>query len=325
VGRAAVERAYWSLPASAFEYWAHAACILPIDDWPWFAGRRRRYRDAVYTGGHHAGEAAVSEARARLAEGPVTATDLGGARSSSGWWNWSEVKAAVEQMLASGEVVVVERRGWKRVYDLAERAIPAHLLEKEPTSEECNAWKVAAAGAHYGVATRADLADYYRLKKAWVDEVIGDTGLVPVTVVGWTERAWADPVALQELADGRLRGRHRTTLLSPFDSLVWDRAHTLRMFGFTHVFEAYVPAARRRFGYYAMPVLAGGRIVGQVDPGRSGTTLVAKRVSVASAAAVPQVAAALLEAATWVGCDAVAVESVEQAELRPALLQALAG
>jgi len=324
VGRPAVERAYWSRPAQAFEYWAHAACILPIDDWPWFAGLRRRFRKATFTGSHAPSPAALREARARLAERSVTVTDLGGGRKSSGWWNWSDVKGAVEQMLAWGEVVVVERRGWKRVYDLAERAIPAHLLENEPTDQECNAWKVASSGARNGVATRTDLAKGYGFKKAWVDDVVDNSGLVAVTVEGWKEPTWADPSALQELAEGRLRGRHRTTLLSPFDSLVWDRAHTARMFGYTHVFEAYVPAVKRQFGYFAMPVLAGGRIVGQVDPGRSGTTLVAKRVSVESPAAVSSVAAALREAATWVGCDAVAVESVEQAKLRPALVKALA-
>jgi uncharacterized protein YcaQ len=312
------------MPATAFEYWAHAACILPIDDWPWFEGRRQRYRaaDRLRRG---ADTKALREARARLAEGPVTTTDLGGGRREPGWWNWSAIKAAVETLVSWGEAVVTERRAWKRVYDLAERVIPAELLEKRPSEAECNAWKVAAAGAHYGIATRADLADYYRLKKVWVDESVGDTGLVPVRVRGWEEKAWADPVRLQELADGQLRGRHRTTLLSPFDSLVWDRAHTLRMFGFTHVFEAYVPAAKRQFGYFAMPVLAGGRIVGQVDPARQGRTLVAKRASVLSAAAVPSVAAALREAATWVGCDAVVVESVEQPELRRALERAVAG
>ena len=325
VGRDAVERAYWSRPATAFEYWAHAACVLPIDDWQWFAGRRRRYRNATYTGSHRAGAKAFREARARLADGPVTATDLGGARSQSGWWNWSEVKSAVELMLSAGEVVVTERRSWKRVYDLASRVIPPELLDKDPTDAECNAWKVASAGAHHGIATRADLADYYRLKKAWVDEVVADTGLVPVRVQGWSEDAWADPVALHDLADGRLRGRHRTTLLSPFDSLVWDRAHTLRMFGFTHVFEAYVPAAKRQFGYFTMPVLAGGHIVGQVDPARQGKTLVAKRVSLESPAAVAPVATALREAARWVACDAVVVESVEQAELRRQLQAAVAG
>ncbi|MBV8693829.1 MAG: YcaQ family DNA glycosylase [Actinobacteria bacterium] len=324
VGRAAVERAYWSRPASAFEYWAHAACILPIEDWPWFEGRRRRYR-TQYPLRHGADAKAVRQARARLADGPVTTTDLGGGRREPGWWKWSAIKAAVESLLMHGEVVVTERRAWKRVYDLAERAIPAELRDKQPSDAECNAWKVAAAGTHYGVATRADLADYYRLKKAWVDESVGDTGLVPVRVRGWSEPAWADPVLLQELADGQLRGRHRTTLLSPFDSLVWDRAHTLRMFGFTHVFEAYVPAAKRQFGYYAMPVLAGGRIVGQVDPSRQGTTLVARRVSLESPAAVASVASALREAATWVGCDSVVVESVEQPELRRRLQAALAG
>ena len=99
--------------------------------------------------------------------------------------------------------------------------------------------------------------------------VVGETGLVEVLVPGWRGPVWADPEALAALGT---RGRHRTALLSPFDSLVWDRARTLRVFGFQHRLEAYVPAPKRVHGYYAMPLLAGGRLRGRVDPGRDGST-----------------------------------------------------
>jgi uncharacterized protein YcaQ len=126
---------------------------------------------------------------------------------------------------------------------------------------------------------------------------------------------WADPAALAEAP----RGRHRVTLLSPFDSLLWDRKRTRRMFGFEHTLEAYVPRAKRVHGYYAMPLLAGGRLVGRVDPVRQGQTLVARQLSLDSAAAVAPMARALREAAEWVGCSAVEIGQVNRPDLVPRL------
>jgi len=114
------------------------------------------------------------------------------------------------------------------------------------------------------------------------------------------------------------------TLLSPFDSLIWDRKRTRRMFGFEHSLEAYVPKHKRVHGYFTMPLLADGRLVGRVDPARDGTTLVARRVSLDKAAAAEPMARALREAATWVGCDEVRLERIEPAEHAPRLLAALA-
>jgi uncharacterized protein len=127
-------------------------------------------------------------------------------------------------------------------------------------------------------------------------------GLVPVEVEGWKQPAWADPAALAS----PVRGRHRTTLLSPFDSLVWDRPRTRRLFGFTHALEAYVPAPKRVYGYFTMPLLAGGRLVGRVDPKRVGSTLTA-RAWLEHPSAMGPLDQALEEAAAWVGCDAVDV------------------
>ncbi|MGY0018113.1 winged helix-turn-helix domain-containing protein [Streptomyces sp. cg35] len=318
VGRKTIEAAYWT-DRHAFEYWSHAACILPVEEWPHFAFRRRAYRTRPHWH-HDLPDGAYDQVIKQLrAEGPLTATELGGAKNKGEWWDWSESKVAVERALMYGEVVCVERRGWKRVYDLAERAIPAELLHDDLDDQECVRRLVRQAGEALGVGTRADIADYHRLKSEQFDAVIQETGLVPVTVQGWSKPAWADPAALASAP----RGRHRTTLLSPFDSLIWERARTERIFGFTHRLEAYVPKPKRVHGYFAMPVLSGGRLVGRVDPAREGATLVAKQVSLDGAKAVPAVAGALLEAAAWVGCDSVRVERVDAAALKPALVKAL--
>ncbi|MBN0045922.1 YcaQ family DNA glycosylase [Streptomyces actuosus] len=319
VGRRTVEDAYWT-DTHAFEYWSHAACILPIEEWPHFAFRRRAYRDRPHW--HHelpdgAYEQVVKQLRA---EGPLTATELGGAKRTSEWWDWSGSKVAAERALMYGEVVCVERRGWKRVYDLAERAVPAALLHDELDDAECLRRLVRLAGRSLGIGTRADIADYHRLKGEQVDAVIADSGLVPVTVAGWGKPAWADPDALESVP----RGRHRTTLLSPFDSLIWERARTERIFGFTHRLEAYVPKPKRVHGYFAMPVLAGGRLVGRVDPAREGRTLVARQVTLDGPKAVGAVAEALVEAASWVDCTNVRVERVDDPALREPLTAALA-
>ncbi|WP_328431619.1 MULTISPECIES: winged helix-turn-helix domain-containing protein [unclassified Streptomyces] len=322
VGRQTVESAYWKaasdLPHS-FEYWSHAACILPVEEWPHFAFRRRAYRNRPHWN-HDLPDGTYDQVIKQLrAEGPLTATELGGAKRTSEWWDWSGAKVAVERALMYGEVVCVERRGWKRVYDLAERAIPDALLHDELDDRECLRRLVGLAGRSLGVGTRADIADYHRLKGEQVDSVIADSSLVPVTVEGWGKPAWADPAALEALP----RGRHRTTLLSPFDSLIWERARTERIFGFTHRLEAYVPKPKRVYGYFAMPVLAGGRLVGRVDPAREGRTLVARQVTLDGPKAVPAVAQALAEAASWVDCTDVRVERTETPELREALSKEL--
>jgi len=321
VGRAAVEAAYWSEPASAFEYWSHAACVLPLEAWPLFAFRRREMRGRVW--GRPVPEAERAEVLRRLAErGPLTSRGLGEReRAREGWWDWAPMKVAVEALLAGGEVVCTRRESWQRVYDLPERAIPPALLAQDLDDEACLRGLVEAAGRALGVATRAARADVHRLRVRHVDAVVADTPLVPVRVAGWRERAWAHPEALAALGAG---GRHRTTLLSPFDSLVWDRARTARVFGFEHRLEAYVPAPKRVHGYFAMPLLAGGRLVGRVDPARDGATLVARRVSLAGAAAVAPLAAALREAAVWVGCHGLAAQRVDPPALAGPVRAALA-
>ena len=327
VGRAAVEETYWGRPARAFEAHAHAMCIVPIELWPHFAARRRRSAGWVHPRRppeDRAMHAVLAELKAR---GPLTATDLGGSRSKAPrpenvWWHWSAEKIALERLLAIGQVVCVDRRAWKRVYDLTERAVPARLRAKAEDDATCHATLVAMAADRLGVGTLADLRGYFGgMSLPAARAAIDRAKLVPVTVRGWSGEAWASPKALRALSAG-IRGAGRTTLLSPFDSLIWDRPRTARIFEFAHKFEAYVPGPDRVHGYFVMPVLAGGKLVGRVDPGRSGTTLVAKRVS-GEPAAAKQIARALAEAARWVGCDDVSVTEARPAPFKAALREAL--
>lgn len=324
VGRASVEEAYWD-GASTFEYWSHAACILPMESWPMFAGRRR-YFQARGIRWHEVPQSAVQEIHARLVnEGPLTTAHIGGAKQSGYWWDWSAAKVAIEWLLDVGTVVVARRTGWRREYDLAERVVPEHLRAADLDDEACVVAMVREGARTLGVGTAGDIADVHRIKKADVQRCAGAAGLVSVRVDGWGEPAWATAEALGFLA-ARPRFRHRTTLLSPFDSLVWHRPRAERIFGMEHRLEAYTPAHKRVHGYFAMPVLHQGRLVARVDPKRERDGLHARRVTFesTSAAAIEGTARALVEAATWVGASRVVIGEVVPAAARPRLERALA-
>jgi uncharacterized protein len=347
ISRAQIEQAYWHPGRpTAFEYWSHAACVLPLEEWPFYGFRRRAFARRGMRW-HQSHPAVCDRVLARLrAEGPLTATELGGAKNGGAWWDWSDTKIAVEWLLDTGDVICARRSGWRRVYDLPERVLPADLAAVELTDGECVARLAGVAARALGLVTRADLADYQRVKQNGSelrhDEADGPVlttagaaeaaGLVPVEITagrtGVPHRAWADPAVFQlgsEPGSGVApRGRHRTTLLSPFDSLVWDRKRTLRVFGFEHSLEAYVPPAKRVHGYFTMPLLAGGRLVGRVDPAREGKTLVARKLTLDKPGAAEPMAQALAAAASWVSCDNVKLQQVEPANLEPRLRSALA-
>ena len=338
IGRTAVESAYWN-GDSAFEYWSHAACILPMSEWPWFAFRRRHYARKGQRW-HGVPTKALKGIVKRLrAEGPLTTRDLGGAKKSGEWWDWSEAKIGIEWLLDIGEVIVSQRTGWRRVYDLPERVVPVDLREQRdwadddgihgPSDAECLRRLVELGGHSVGVGTAADIADIHRLTATQALGHIGDTDLVEVTVVGWGQRTWASPQALDWLGSSS-GARSRTTLLSPFDSLIWNRDRMERIFDMPHRIEAYTPAPKRVHGYFAMPVLHGGRLVARVDPGREKGVLVAKKVTLETTGAgtpvrgsIEGAAKALREAATWVGAEGVRIDEVVPATAAGAMRSAV--
>ncbi len=253
-----------------FEYWAHEASLLPFDLHPLLRWRMNR-ADRGETGwtrmrafaGERRPEAMALLARIR-AEGPLAAADFEAHKGQSGWWEWSDTKSALEWLFWAGHVTTATRRGgFERVYDLTERVLPAAIVDL-PTPGETEAHRALierAARAH-GIATDAELRDYFRQSPEDARpaiRVLAEEGvLLPVEVPGW-RHAWLH-------RDARLPRRIETrALLSPFDPLVWERARTERLFGFRYRIEIYVPAEKRQHGYYVLPFLLGDRLVARVD------------------------------------------------------------
>ncbi|GAB7189027.1 hypothetical protein ATKI12_8858 [Kitasatospora sp. Ki12] len=245
----------------AFEYMAHAASLVPIADWPLWNFRRHhtRTRDLDWR--------PDTQVQARLIgtiadRGPLTMRELRGEESPSQGWSWGPTKTAVEYLLWTGQLVCVTRRRWHRVFDLPERTIPAHLLKQEPDDHTALTQLLTKAGRAMGISTTDDLADYLRISKDRVLSVIEDTPLQPARVTGWADQAWIHPAASEHLdhptiADARFIG--------PFDNLIWHRPRVRRLFGFDHILEAYKPASKRQYGYYAMPLLHADRLVARAD------------------------------------------------------------
>lgn len=259
-----------------FEYWAHAASWLPVASHPLFRWRMATFHGTLggpaYVarwrawGGAHAEYVArvLAEVRER---GALSAAQLSDPRRRAGeWWERRSVgRQALEWLFARGELAAWRNRGFERVYDLPERVIPRAVLARPaPSPEDAQRQLVASASKALGVATLGDLADYYRIGKphaaARVAELVEAGELVPVEVEGWREPAYCAP-GVRPLPPNRTHA----TLLSPFDSLIWERERTRRVFGFDYRIEVYVPAAQRRHGYYVLPLLLGDALVARLD------------------------------------------------------------
>jgi uncharacterized protein YcaQ len=251
-----------------FEYWAHVAAIVPgrqhrLFRWKMASGHEWKAIDriAVEKPGF------VEEVKARIRDsGPITAADLEQRVGKKGsWWSWDDGKLVLEHLFHRGEVVAVRRRrDFARQYDLPERVLPASSLDA-PTPSESDARKelLTLASRSLGVATLDDLTDYHRQRtiacRPLVAELVEEGRLLPVRVEGWSKPAYLHPDASTP------RAVDACALLSPFDSLVWYRQRTERLFDFFYRIEIYVPAPKRIYGYYTLPYLLGDRLVGRVD------------------------------------------------------------
>lgn len=255
------------------EYWGHEASLLPIDLQPLLRWRMARADALAWKG-----VARVAAEQPELLEfvlgvvrerGPIRASDLAAKerrREPGEMWNWSEEKTALEYLFFAGRLCAARRVNFERLYDLPERVLPRPVLEAPtPSQEEAQRQLTLIAAKRLGVATEADLGDYFRLpraeSKARVAELLEGGGLLPVRVEGWRQPAY--------LSTERPMGPRRTAaaraLLTPFDSLVWARDRTERLFGFRYRIEIYVPAPKRVYGYYVLPFLLGDRLVARVD------------------------------------------------------------
>jgi len=315
------------------EYWAHEAAFIPVGDRPLFGWRMDEYR-ARHERDGRAGALAgtIEHVRARLAaEGPQLVRELEDEpRGSRGpWWDWSDTKRAVEVLFARGEVVAATREGFQRRYALAEHALPEHALAEVPRAAAQRAL-VERAARSLGVGTLADIADYHRLKTADARvavRALEDEGvLVPVGVAGWN-RGNGSPEPAWLHRDARLPSRLAPdALLTPFDPVVWFRPRAERMFDFHYRIEIYTPKEQRRFGYYCLPLMVGGRLAGRIDlkADRSQRELLVQaawREDRAPERTAEAAVELLARAAAWQGLDAVRTSGVGNLDL-PARFEA---
>jgi hypothetical protein len=259
-----------------FEYWGHAASLLPMETQPLFRWRMEQHGPYGDGPAYAVRRQAWQEANAAFIDatledvrdrGPLTAAQLADPRRRVGeWWGRRSVgRQALEWLFARGMLAAWRAPNFERVYDVPERVIPDEILSRPtPPTDEAHRRLLALAAGSLGVATVSDLASYYQIKpqlaKLRVAELVEAGELLHVAVEGWRDRAYVHV----DVRRPRTTRRH-ATFVSPFDSLVWDRGRNRRLFGFDYRIEVYVPEPQRRHGYYVLPLLLDDQLVARVD------------------------------------------------------------
>ena len=255
-----------------FEYWGHEAAHLPVDLHPLFrwkmdAARTGKVTHWGLTSFYEENKAFVKRTLKHVAtNGPTTSRELSTRTEKKGtWWDWDEAKVALEYLFLTGQLMSRGRGSdFARIYDTPERVLPQRVIDAlTPSEHDARKQLLLRSAIAQGVATASDLADYYRQKLATVKpliaELVDEGGLREVAVDGWTEKAFVHRNAKLP------KQLHATALLSPFDSLVWCRPRNERLFDFHYRIEIYTPKEKRKFGYYVLPFMMNGELVGRVD------------------------------------------------------------
>jgi uncharacterized protein YcaQ len=261
-----------------FEYWGHAACLLPIDLFPLFRWRMESQVEG-WSGLEPKRKAYVEAVFDEIAErGPIAAGDISIAGKSTGpWWGWSDGRQAVEFLFRQGRIAVAGRRNFERLYDLTERVIPSAIFSARPIApRDAKKELIVRAARAMGLGTAKDIAQYYHVDGWWdrsgaggrrpivktqpmFDELEEEGRLERVTVEGWKQVAYVAPdVTIPKSVETR-------AIVSPFDPLMWERSWSRAVFGFEYQIEIYVPAPKRVYGYYVLPFLVGDRFAARVD------------------------------------------------------------
>ena len=265
-----------------FEYWMHAACIIPLTRYPLVMPMMRE-RAEGRTGWHRRWARDPDKARllrtvlARIeSDGPCRPADIRSEKKRPGtWWNWDDAKIALEHLYDTGELAICNRVNFQRVYDLRDRVLPTSVDRREPTADEATRALLEISLRALGICAAAQVGDYFHQRrtesKPFIDRLLAEGRFVPVTA-RLADGASHELVVhrdnlplLERAADGELQPR-RTTFLSPFDSLFWARDRDQRCWRFRQVLECYKPQPMREWGYFCLPILHRGRLVGRFDP-----------------------------------------------------------
>jgi uncharacterized protein YcaQ len=328
--------------ADWFETWAHEACFAPVQD---LALHRSYNRQGRQHWGLKRGQESAATQGVHLdallthiaLNGPVKSSDFERKNGpSGGWWGWKDEKRWLEALFANGELMVARRENFQRVYDLAQRIHPAIREMKVPSAEDAHRQFIEKSIMALGVTQARWVHDYFRIKPRIKDadlDVLVNQGLVRrVTVQGWSAPGYvhsAHAGLLKKAMSGKLTATH-TALLSPFDPLVWDRERVAVMFDFDYRIECYTPQEKRVYGYFVLPLLHRGQLIGRLDAKahRSAGLFEVKALFLESAVelndeSVFEVAQAIWRCAVWHGTPEVALLRTAPVALRNRLRKAL--
>ncbi len=257
-----------------FEYWCHAACFIPIEEYPYFRSKM------TPTNGWRLSDQWVQDHPDLIKlvletiqkNGPTCSADFKKTKKQpGGWWNWKEEKIALENLWHRGDLMVVYRHKFQRYYDLFSNVLPNYNDQTTPSHNEAKQYWVEKTIKTLGAARPKWVADYYRLGKTETLAHI-DTLISKGQILSFFNPAWDDDILihkdnlplLQKVLNNELIASH-STLLSPFDPLIWDRERTQDLFDFKYTIECYLPAEKRQYGYFSLPILYKGNLVGRLD------------------------------------------------------------
>lgn len=262
-----------------FEHWTHDASIIPAEFFPYWKMRFERNGKVLFQrwkkdrrdGFETRLEPVLDQIRQ---SGPVCSADVGDGekRGSGGWWDWHPSKTALEFLWHTGQISVARRVSFRKFYDLTERVLASQHRADTPTAQETINWACGAALDRLGFATPGEIAAFWAMvkpaeAKTWCENALQNHEIIEVDIAcvdGTLRRSYARADVIQSAVDAPSPPRH-VRILSPFDPALRDRQRAERLFGFDYRIEVFVPAAKRKYGYYVFPVLEGDRLIGRID------------------------------------------------------------
>lgn len=322
-----------SVQKTAFEYWFHAAAYLPMDDY--------RYYLPIMHGIKKKRSVNKKSCNAIVnritAEGPLQSRDFASAKGkkSNGWWDWKPEKRVLESMFLSGDLMICERKGFQKVYDLTENVLPEHIDTRYPSDSERGYFYVRRMLTNLGVARLKDICVARAMTKhsdydlqAWVNkslqEMLEASEVLSFTLNGSTYYCLTETVNTTP----KRVGHKKITFLSPFDNLVINRNRLLELFDFDYQLECYVPKEKRKFGYFTLPILYGDELVGRIDckaDRKTGVFLVnnlwLEDGMVVDDKFSKALSQSLIDYKTDLQCDTITIENMENKKLKKSLMQ----
>ncbi|MEL6847360.1 MAG: crosslink repair DNA glycosylase YcaQ family protein [Bacteroidota bacterium] len=254
---------------SIFEYWSHAAAFLPMEDFRFSLVRKQELKSGDRAWWYERDPKLMKYVMDRIrAEGPLQARDFEHATQKGGvWYEWKPAKIALGQLFMEGDLMIAARKGFQKVFDLTERVVPAHIDTSSPTEKEMGHHLIDRALATQGIMAEREMYYLRKNRKHMVREAliekVNSGQLKKIKVKGLDETYWIHTDLLER--SPKRMGKKRLFILSPFDNFIIQRNRLEQFFDFSYLIECYVPAAKRKFGYFTLPILWGDQLIGRLD------------------------------------------------------------